>query len=76
MNPEFQPIARALIILGLILCGFGLLLLTAPKIPWVGRLPGDLSLHRDGFSFYFPMTSCLLASLLVSVLFWIFGRFR
>ena len=76
MSPDFQPLGRALILLGVILTGFGLVLLLAPKIPWVGRLPGDILLQRERFTFYFPLGSCLLASLLLTFLFWLIGRFR
>ena len=76
MNPELQSLGRALIFFGAILIGFGLTLLAAPKIPWLGRLPGDILIQRERFSFYFPLASCLLASLLLSVLFWVIGRFR
>ena len=76
MSPDVQPLARALIFLGVILSGIGLVLLLAPKIPWLGRLPGDVAIQREGFSFYFPLTSCLLASVLLSALLWLFGRFR
>ncbi len=76
MTMELQPLGRALIFFGVILTGFGLVLLIAPKIPWIGRLPGDILIRRDNFSFYFPLTSCLLASVLLSALLWIVGRFR
>ena len=76
MSPDLQPLGRALIFVGVILTGFGLVLLLAPKIPWLGRLPGDVIIQRERFSFYFPLASCLLASLLLTVLLWIVGRFR
>lgn len=76
MGPDPAPLGRALIFLGVILTAFGLVVLLAPKIPWVGRLPGDLLIQRERFSFYFPLASCLLASLLLSLLFWLVGRFR
>ena len=76
MGPDLQPLGRALILFGVILTGFGLILLLAPKVPWLGRLPGDILVRRDHLSFYFPLTSCLLASLLLSLLFWVAGRFR
>ena len=60
----------------MILTSFGLVLLTAPKVPWLGRLPGDILIQREQFSFYLPLTSCLLASLLLSVLLWLAGRFK
>ena len=76
MSPDLQPMGRALILLGVILTGFGLVLLVAPKIPWVGRLPGDILIQREQFSFYFPLASCLLASVLLSLLLWLVSRFR
>ena len=76
MNPDFQPLARAMIFFGVILAGFGVVLLLVPKVPWIGRLPGDILIRREHFSFYFPLASCLLASLLLSLLLWLVGRFR
>lgn len=76
MNPDLQPLGRALIFFGVVLTGFGVVLLLAPKVPWLGRLPGDILIQREQFSFYFPLTSCLLASVLLSLLFWGVGRFK
>jgi len=76
MAPDLQPLGRALIFFGVILTSFGLILLLAPKVPWLGRLPGDILIQREQFSFYFPLTSCLLASLLLSLLLWLTGRFK
>lgn len=76
MTQDLEPLARAFICLGVILSGIGVVLLLGPKVPWLGRLPGDIAIQRDGFSFYFPLTSCLLASVLLSALLWLVGQFR
>ena len=76
MSHEFQPLGRALVILGIIVTVFGVLLLLAPKIPWLGRLPGDLLIRRERVTVYFPLVSCLLASILLSLLLWLWSRFR
>ena len=76
MSPELQPLGRALIFFGVILTAFGLILLLAPKVPWLGRLPGDIFIRGERFTFYFPLVSCLLASLVLSLLLWVVGRFR
>ena len=76
MSPALQPLGRACLFCGMILTGVGLVVLLAPKIPWLGRLPGDLLIQRERFVFYLPLASCLLASLLLSVIFWLVGRFR
>ena len=76
MSPDLQPLGRALIVVGVILAGCGLVLLLAPKVPWLGRLPGDILIERERFSFYVPLASCFLASLLLSLLLWLVSRFR
>ena len=76
MNPDLQSLGRALIFVGVILTGFGLVLLLTPKIPWLGRLPGDILVQREHFSFYFPLASCLVASVILSLLLWLVGRFK
>lgn len=68
--------ARMLVVSGLVLLGLGLLLYVHPSLPWLGRLPGDLRIERPGFRFYFPITSCLLLSALLSALLWIYSRWR
>jgi DUF2905 family protein len=70
-----SPVARGLILLGLLLVALGLLLSIAPSLP-LGRLPGDLRIARPGFRFYFPITSSLLVSAVLSIAFWLFSRWR
>jgi hypothetical protein len=65
-----NPIARFLILAGLILLGAGLLFLLFDKIPWVGRLPGDITIRREKFTFYFPLATCILISVILSLILW------
>ena len=65
---------RQLIILGLIIMAIGIMFSLAPRIPWLGRLPGDIYIKREHFSFYFPLGTCLLLSLLLSLILWLFRR--
>lgn len=44
------------------------------KVPWIGRLPGDLHIERENWSFYFPLVTCLLVSVILTILFSLFGR--
>jgi len=67
---------RTLIVTGVILTTLGLLLYAGPSVPLLGKLPGDLRIERPGFCVYIPITSCILVSLLVSGLLWIFSRMR
>jgi len=76
MGADFQGLGRALIFFSVILAGCGVVLLLAPKIPWIGRLPGDILIERERFTFYFPFASCLVASVLLSLALWLFGRLR
>jgi hypothetical protein len=66
----------ALLVLGLALAGVGLAWVLAPSIPWLGRLPGDIRLERENFRFYFPLVTCLLLSLLLSLVVWVVRLFR
>lgn len=68
------PPGKLLIGLGLVLILAGLVLTFAGKIPFLGRLPGDIRIEREHFSFFFPLGTCLLLSLLLSLIFWLFRR--
>jgi len=63
-----------LIFFGCLMAALGVLLLFSDKIPWLGRLPGDISIKRENFSFYFPLTTCILLSLLLSLIFSFFRK--
>lgn len=71
---EVQSIGRFLVITGLVLAAVGGLLLLAGKVPWIGRLPGDIFIQRKNFTFYFPLATSILLSLLLTLLFWLIGR--
>jgi len=76
MVPEFSGFGRALMLFGVVLVGIGLLAMAAPKFPWIGRLPGDIMIQRSNFTLSVPLTSCVLASLLITAIAWIVSRFR
>ena len=65
---------RLLIASGLVLVSVGLLLLLGEKVGWLGRLPGDIVVRRGNFSFYFPLATCLLISVILSLVFWLFRK--
>jgi len=73
MSP-FQEIGKLLLIFGGLLALLGLLLIVAPKIPWLGRLPGDILIKKDNFVFYFPLATSILLSILLTILFSIFRK--
>lgn len=65
---------KFLILLGLLLVLLGSILTFLPRIPYLGKLPGDIRIERENFSFYFPLTTCLLFSMFFSFLFWLFQK--
>lgn len=67
-------VGRLLIVAGLVLVAAGVLLSLAPRLPWLGKLPGDIMIKREQFSFYMPLTTSLILSLLVSLLLWLLRR--
>jgi hypothetical protein len=71
---DLQPLGRALVVLGLALAAIGLLLSLGGRVPWLGRLPGDIVVERPGFRFYRPLATSLLLSLLLSAVFWLLRR--
>ncbi len=76
MDPGVVSLGKLLVGLGVALALLGVLLLLAPQLPWLGRLPGDIRIERPGFSFYFPLGTSLLLSVVLSLLAWIFSRLR
>ncbi|HIJ94889.1 MAG TPA: DUF2905 domain-containing protein [Desulfuromonadales bacterium] len=67
-------LGKPLIISGLVLVAVGLLISYAGRIPWLGRLPGDIYLKKENFSFYFPLATSILLSALLSLILWLFRR--
>ncbi len=65
---------KALIALGILMVLVGLLLVFSGRFPWLGRLPGDIYIRKGNFSFYFPLATCILISLILSLLFWLFRK--
>jgi hypothetical protein len=69
-----SDLGRLLIVAGVILVIAGVVFLLAPKLPWLGRLPGDISYQRGNFSFYFPLGTCILISIILSLILYLFRR--
>jgi hypothetical protein len=66
---------RALISLGVLLIAVGLAIEFAPRLPFrIGRLPGDIYVHRHNTTFYFPIVTCILLSVVLSLVMWLLNR--
>jgi len=73
--PELNIMGKLLIVAGIILFLLGVAFLWGSKIPFLGRLPGDIYIRRGNFSFYFPLSSCIIVSLILTLIFTLFlGR--
>lgn len=79
--PDLGGLGRILILIGGSIVVVGLLLALASKLPglgdglgWLGKLPGDIYIKRDNFTFYFPLATSVLISLVVSLLFYLLSR--
>jgi len=71
---ELSALGKVLVLLGVILAVVGGLLMVGAKIPWLGRLPGDILIQRRHFTFYFPLATSLLLSVLLTLLLWFLSR--
>ncbi len=72
--PTMSDLGRLLIVVGVILVILGAVFLLAPKLPWLGRLPGDISFKRGNFSFYFPLGTCILISIILTLIMYLWRR--
>ncbi|HXL72991.1 MAG TPA: DUF2905 domain-containing protein [bacterium] len=73
---ETASIGKVLIVIGLVVVLMGLFITFGGKFIPFGRLPGDIRVEKENFSFYFPVVSCLLASAFFSLILWIFSKFK
>jgi DUF2905 family protein len=70
----WDTLGKFLVIAGLLLVALGGLLFLAGKIPFSGRLPGDIVIERGNFRFYLPLATCVLISLVLTLASWLLGR--
>ncbi len=66
--------AKALIILGILLTIIGVFYSFNPSIPFLGKLPGDITLKGDSYQIYFPIVSCIVISVILSLLMYLFSK--
>jgi Protein of unknown function (DUF2905) len=69
-----SDLGKTLVYLGLILVVVGVVLSLAGKLPWLGHLPGDIYIQRERFTFYFPLATCILISVVVTLVLYFFRR--
>jgi DUF2905 family protein len=74
MDPATINIAKILIVFGLLIALAGVVLLLVGRVPWLGRLPGDIHYQRGNFTFYFPLATSLLLSVVLTLILYFLGR--
>jgi len=74
MTMEFQQFGKILILIGAVVIVIGIILLFGDKIPFLGKLPGDILIKRKNFTFYFPIVTSILLSILLSILIYLLRK--
>ncbi len=69
-----SDVGKLLVIFGLLIVAVGILLMLVDRVPWVGRLPGDIHIERGNWTFYFPLGTSLLLSVVLTLILWLLGR--
>jgi hypothetical protein len=70
----FSGLGKMLILLGVFIIVIGIFFVIGDKIPWIGRLPGDIIIKKEKFSFYFPITTCIIISIILTLFFTLFRK--
>jgi len=71
---NLDDLGKVLVGFGLLIVLLGVVLLVAGRVPWLGRLPGDIYVRRGNWAFYFPLATSLVVSALLTLVFWILNR--
>jgi hypothetical protein len=71
---SMNELGKVLVVIGLLIAGVGVLIWSGFGRGWMGRLPGDINYSRPNFSFHFPLMTCLLISLVLSLLLWLIRK--
>lgn len=69
-----NDVGRLLVVFGLVIVVAGVLLMLIGRVPWLGRLPGDVHIQRGNWTFYFPLGTSILLSLVLSLVLWLLAR--
>ena len=70
------PVGKVLIVVGIVIAGIGTLLMFGEKIPYLGKLPGDINIKKENFEFHFPITTSVIISIVLSLVMWAISIFN
>jgi quinol-cytochrome oxidoreductase complex cytochrome b subunit len=71
-----QPMGKMLVVLGIVIAGVGVGLNFFDKIPFLGKLPGDINIKRENFQLFFPITSSVIISIFITTVLWLFSYLK
>ena len=71
---DLYPIGKTMIFIGVILIIAGIIISFGPDIPYIGKLPGDIHIRKDNFTFYFPLATSILISIIITLIMYLFRR--
>jgi uncharacterized membrane protein YkgB len=71
-----HELGKGLVILGIVLVVVGAVLLLGPKVPLLGKLPGDIVIKRENFTFSFPLATSIVLSVIISLVLYLLGKLR
>jgi len=74
-NKKMGGMGKSLILIGIILIVVGVIMNFSGKIPFLGKLPGDIYIKKDNFVFYFPLATSIIISILLTIILNIIGKF-
>jgi hypothetical protein len=69
-------IAKVMILIGALLILIGLVILVFPRLPFLGKLPGDVLVKKENFTFYFPLVTSIVISIIISLILYLVNKFR
>mgnify|MGYP001608903868 CR=1 FL=1 len=69
-----EGVGKSLIVIGLLLIVIGVALAFGPRIPFIGKLPGDIYIKKDNFTFYFPLATSVLISVIITFVMYLFRK--
>ena len=69
-------LAKVVILIGAVLIVIGLVMLALPRIPFLGRLPGDILIKKEHVTFYFPLATSIVISIIISLILYLINRYR
>lgn len=69
-------LARVMILIGTVLIVIGVVMLVVPRLPFLGKLPGDILIKKERFTFYFPLATSIVISIIISLVLYLINKFR